>query len=149
MPKIRLTKIFEFEMAHALWNYDGKCKNIHGHTFKLEVTVIGEPINDPGSPKNGMVIDFGDLKKIIKQHIVDKHDHYLTINQNSPHNNLDYENAGFELINRKNYQPTSENLVIEFVDIIKKQLPKNIKLLSVKLWETANSYAEWNALDNE
>ncbi len=149
MPKIRLTKIFDFEMAHALWNYDGKCKNIHGHTFKLEVTVIGEPINDSNSPKNGMVIDFGDLKKIIKQHIIDTHDHHLTINENSPHNDLNYEKVGIELINRKPFQPTSENLIIEFVNIIKRHLPDNVKLFSVKLWETANSYAEWNALDNE
>ena len=147
MAKIRLTKIFDFEMAHALWNYDGKCKNIHGHTFKLEVTVIGEPINQPGHPKNGMVIDFGDLKRIVKENIIDKHDHYLTINKNSPHNDLEYEKAGFELINRKDYQPTSENMLLEFVEIIKKHLPQGVKLHSVKLWETANSFAEWNADD--
>ncbi len=149
MAKIRLSKIFDFEMAHALWNYDGKCKNIHGHTFKLEVTVIGEPINDPESPKNGMVIDFGDIKQIIKTNIIDKYDHHLVINANSPHNKLDYESVGFELVTRKNYQPTSENLLVEFVEVIKNNLPSNVKLLSVKLWETKSSYAEWNAYDNE
>ena len=62
MTKVRVTKQFNFEAAHALWNYDGKCKNIHGHTYKLFVTVIGKPINNNKDPKHGMVIDFGDLK---------------------------------------------------------------------------------------
>ena len=53
-------------MAHALWNYDGACKNIHGHSYKLFVTVIGEPDPDEESPKYGMVIDFTDLKEIKK-----------------------------------------------------------------------------------
>ncbi|MBP7509547.1 MAG: 6-carboxytetrahydropterin synthase, partial [Prolixibacteraceae bacterium] len=46
MAKIRVTKYYDFEMAHALWNYDGLCKNIHGHSYKLHITVIGEPIDD-------------------------------------------------------------------------------------------------------
>jgi 6-pyruvoyltetrahydropterin/6-carboxytetrahydropterin synthase len=54
MNKIRVSKEFHFEMAHALWNYDGPCKNIHGHSYKLIVTVIGTPLNDPNNPKNGM-----------------------------------------------------------------------------------------------
>jgi 6-pyruvoyltetrahydropterin/6-carboxytetrahydropterin synthase len=66
MTKIRVTKFYDFEMAHALWNYDGLCKNIHGHTYKLYVTVMGVPCNDSDDQKNGMVIDFGDLKRIVK-----------------------------------------------------------------------------------
>jgi len=72
MPKVRVTKEFRFEMAHALWNYDGKCANIHGHSYILQVTVIGEPISDENSPKYGMLIDFGDLKKIVNDAIVNK-----------------------------------------------------------------------------
>jgi len=149
MAKIRLTKIFRFEMAHALWNYDGKCRNIHGHSYRLEVTVIGEPMNNPGHPKDGMVMDFGDLKRIVNEYIIDRHDHFLTINANSPHNEVEYEKFGFELIQRKQYQPTSENMVLEFVEILKTHLPKHIKLYSLRLYETADSYAEWNADDNE
>ncbi len=149
MTKIRLTKEFQFEMAHALWNYDGKCKNIHGHTYILYVTVIGEPINDSVNPKNGMVMDFGDLKKIIKENILDTHDHYVAINKNSPHNDIKFENYNIEQIQRKNYQPTCENMVIEFAEIIKSKLPDNIKLHSVRLFETQTSSAEWNADDNE
>ena len=63
--KVQLTKQFDFEMAHALMNYDGHCKNIHGHSYKLYITVEGEPNPDEKSSKCGMVMDFGDLKKIV------------------------------------------------------------------------------------
>ncbi len=64
---IRVTKEFPFEMAHVLWNYDGPCKNVHGHSYRLFVTLSGYPSDDPLNPKNGMVIDFSDLKKIVKK----------------------------------------------------------------------------------
>ena len=64
---IRITKHFDFETGHALYGYDGKCKNVHGHSYKLWVTVIGKPISDVNNVKLGMVIDFGDLKKIVKE----------------------------------------------------------------------------------
>ena len=70
MNKIRITKHFDFETAHALYGYDGKCKNIHGHSYHLHVTVIGIPIDDDQDPKNGMVMDFGDLKVIVKNEII-------------------------------------------------------------------------------
>ena len=82
MTKIRITKEFVFDMAHALSNYDGKCKNIHGHTYKLFVTLIGIPCEDCSSPKNGMVLDFGDLKNIVKIPIVDVFDHALVVPAN-------------------------------------------------------------------
>lgn len=148
MPKIRITKEFQFEMAHALWNYDGKCKNVHGHTYILYVSVLGEPINDPKSPKNGMVMDFGDLKKIIKEEIFDKHDHFVAVNGNSPHANINFEEFNIEQVQRKNYQPTCENMVIEFVDVIKSRLPQNAELMMLRLYETQTSFAEWRAEDN-
>ena len=69
MNHIRVTKEFRFEAAHALKGYDGPCKNVHGHSYELSVTVIGIPIADRQSTKLGMVMDFGDLKKIIKKQI--------------------------------------------------------------------------------
>lgn len=149
MPKIKITKEFQFEMAHALWNYDGKCKNIHGHTYILYVTVIGEPINNPQNPKNGMVMDFGELKRIIKEKIFNTHDHYVCINNNSPHSKIDFEKYNIVNVQRKNFQPTCENMVIEFVNILKKYLPKKITLYSVKLYETQTSSAEWCITDNQ
>ena len=85
MSKIRITKQFTFETGHALYGYDGKCKNVHGHSYKLSVTVIGSPISDVNNVKYGMVIDFTDLKKIVKEEVVDQFDHATVFNQNTPH----------------------------------------------------------------
>lgn len=146
--KLRVTKKFEFEMAHALANYDGKCKNIHGHTYKLFVTVIGEPILNENDPKNGMVMDFGILKDIVKTNIIDVYDHSLLLNKNSNHRNISLNDFNIDKVYYKDYQPTCENILLEFVDILKKALPNSVNLYSVKLFETSSSYAEWNMIDN-
>jgi 6-pyruvoyltetrahydropterin/6-carboxytetrahydropterin synthase len=150
MSNIRITKQFSFETGHALYGYDGKCKNVHGHSYRLDVTVIGVPITDNTHVKHGMVIDFGDLKKIVKDEIVDVFDHATVFNKNTPHVELakELESRGHNVL-LVNYQPTSEMMVIDFADKIKKHLPKNIKLHSLKLQETATSFAEWYASDND
>lgn len=148
MSKIRITKQFSFETGHALYGYDGKCRNVHGHSYKLNVTVIGEPITDSDNVKFGMVIDFGDLKRIVKSEIVDKFDHATVFNKNTPHVELaqELESRGHDVI-LVNYQPTSENMVIDFAEKIKKHLPAHIQLHSLKLQETESSFAEWHAAD--
>ena len=133
-------------MAHALFGYDGLCKNIHGHSYRLWVTIIGKVLEEENHVKNGMVLDFSLLKKIVKPEIVDKYDHSLVLNANSPHANIDF--SAFEKVFLLPYQPTSENLVYDFVQVIKEKLPKNVSLHKVILSETANSYAEWCADDN-
>ncbi|MDX1363648.1 MULTISPECIES: 6-carboxytetrahydropterin synthase QueD [Arenibacter] len=149
MSKIRITKQFNFETGHALFGYDGKCRNVHGHSYKLSVTVIGTPITDTNHVKLGMVIDFGDLKKIVKEEIVDKYDHATVFNKNTPHVELAKEltDRGHNVI-LADYQPTSENMVIHFAEKIKRRLPENIKLFSLRLQETDSSFAEWYASDN-
>lgn len=149
MSNIRITKQFNFETGHALYGYDGKCRNVHGHSYKLSVTVIGQPITDTSHVKLGMVIDFSDLKKIVKEEIVDKFDHATVFNKNTPHVELAKEltDRGHNVI-LANYQPTSENMVIDFSKKIADRLPKNIKLHSLKLQETETSFAEWFAYDN-
>lgn len=150
MSKIRITKQFTFETGHALYGYDGKCKNVHGHSYKLSVTVIGSPISDKDNVKYGMVIDFGDLKKIVKQEIVDIFDHATVFNKNTPHIELadELKNRGHHVI-LVEYQPTSENMVIDFAEKIKNRLPSSIKLHSLKLQETETSFAEWYQSDNQ
>jgi 6-pyruvoyltetrahydropterin/6-carboxytetrahydropterin synthase len=149
MSYIRITKQFSFETGHALYGYDGKCKNVHGHSYKLSVTVIGKPITDSSNVKYGMVIDFTDLKKIIREEIVDVFDHATVFNKNTPHielaNELKQRDHHVILVE---YQPTSENMVIDFADKIQKRLPNNIKLHSLRLQETESSFAEWFASDN-
>ncbi|MBA4152739.1 6-carboxytetrahydropterin synthase [Flavobacterium sp.] len=149
MTKIRITKQFSFETGHALYGYDGKCKNVHGHSYKLSVTVSGTPILDASHVKFGMVIDFGDLKKIVKEEIVDQFDHATVFNQNTPHVELanELKNRGHHVI-LVDYQPTSENMVTDFAARIKNRLPHDVELHSLKLQETESSFAEWYASDN-
>jgi len=149
MANIRITKQFTFETGHALYGYDGKCKNVHGHSYKLSVTVIGTPITNPDHVKFGMVIDFSDLKKIVKQEIVDVFDHATVFNRNTPHVELarELENRGHHVI-LVDYQPTSENMVIDFAQKIKDRLPDSISLHSLRLQETETSFAEWFQSDN-
>lgn len=150
MSNIRITKQFSFETGHALYGYDGKCKNVHGHSYKLSVTVIGKPISDTSNVKYGMVIDFSDLKKIVREEIVDIFDHATVFNKNTPHVELANElsSRGHHVI-LVSYQPTSENMVIDFAEKIKNRLPTYIQLHSLKLQETETSFAEWFMSDNE
>jgi len=149
MSNIRITKLFSFETGHALYGYDGKCKNVHGHSYKLSVTVFGKPILDNTNVKFGMVIDFTDLKKIVKEEIVNIFDHATVFNKNTPHVELAIElkNRGHNVL-LVDYQPTSEMMVIDFAKKIKKRLPENIQLHSLKLQETESSYAAWYASEN-
>jgi 6-pyruvoyltetrahydropterin/6-carboxytetrahydropterin synthase len=149
MSNIRITKQFSFETGHALYGYDGKCRNVHGHSYRLSVTVIGVPIADPSNVKFGMVIDFGDLKKVVKEEIVNVFDHATVFNKNTPHVELAKElmDRGHNVL-LVDYQPTSEMMVIDFAEKIKVRLPNTVQLHSLKLQETATSYAEWFASDN-
>ncbi|EDM45244.1 conserved possible 6-pyruvoyl tetrahydrobiopterin synthase [unidentified eubacterium SCB49] len=150
MSKIRITKQFSFETGHALYGYDGKCRNVHGHSYKLSVTVIGTPIADSNHVKFGMVIDFTDLKKIVTEEIVDVFDHATVFNKNTPHVELAKELSDRgHCVLLVDYQPTSEMMVIDFAEKIKQRLPENISLFSLRLQETTTSFAEWFASDNE
>jgi len=149
MAKIRVTKEFTFEMAHALLGYDGSCKYVHGHSYGLSVTVIGNPIEDVSSPKLGMVIDFGDLKKIVKENVVDVFDHALVLNEKTPRDGFKVKEVLFDKMIFVPYQPTSELLVVDFAKRISEHLPENLLLYSLKLRETATSYAEWFASENK
>jgi 6-pyruvoyltetrahydropterin/6-carboxytetrahydropterin synthase len=149
MSTIRITKQFTFETGHALYGYDGKCKNIHGHSYKLSVTVTGQPITYASNPKFGMVIDFTDLKKVVKEEIVDLFDHATVFNKNTPHVDLakDLKALGHHVL-LVDYQPTSEMMVVDFSKKISVRLPENIHLFSLKLQETETCFAEWFASDN-
>lgn len=148
MRKVRVTKEFTFETAHALWNYDGACKNIHGHSYRLFVTILGEPLPDEGNPKFGMVIDFKDLKDIVNKNIVDTLDHALVVYSKAEGESLDAVKSMYQKVYSFDFQPTCENLVLYIAEILKEKLPNHLSLHVVKLYETATSYAEWFATDN-
>ena len=147
-PTIRITKEFKFEMAHALKGYDGPCRNIHGHSYELLVTISGHPITDESSPKLGMVMDFGDLKKIVRKTIVDVFDHALVLNSSMPNDLTEKLSENFEKVILLDYQPTSELMIADFANRIIKKLPSNVNLKYLLLRETITSYAEWYAEDN-
>lgn len=140
---VRVSKRFSFDMAHALYGYDGPCKNIHGHTYHLSVTLLGQPIQNSDDVKLGMVIDFSDLKRIVNDQILSTYDHALVINKEAPYSKNELLFKEFEKVILVDYQPTCENLLLHYVQLIQAALPTEYTLVSVRLEETPTSYAEW------
>ena len=145
---IRITKEFKFETAHSLPGYDGLCKNIHGHSYGLLVTVAGYPLKEQDHPKLGMVMDFGDLKKIVRKEIVEPFDHALVLRSDVSETLVAELKKNYEKIILLDYQPTSEMMLIDFSERLKAKMPENIDLKYLMLRETVTSYAEWFADEN-
>ena len=148
MPKIRVTKRFHFEMAHALYEYDGLCRNIHGHSYNLEITIIGEPKKEPQHPKDGMVIDFSELKEIVKSQIVSRFDHALMVNSLVSGQQKELLSKTTNRLIVVDFQPTSENVAAYIAEILQQHLPFGVNLYSIRLYETVTSFAEWFSEDN-
>lgn len=141
---LTITRIFSFEMAHALSNHQGLCKNLHGHSYKLHITLTGDIKHDDTAPDDGMLIDFGELKKIVNHYILNRFDHALVVYNKAPYaENL--KKLAFERIEILNFQPTCENLIIHFARLLVMHLPEHLRLHRLRLYETENSYAEWHA----
>lgn len=137
MMTLRLTKQFDFQMAHALSGYDGKCRNLHGHNYRLLVTISGRPIADTIDAKRGMVMDFGDLRQVVTRCVVEPFDHALVVPKGSAFAGI----TETKLITT-DFQPTCENLLIHFAGLLEGQLPEGVSLHSLRLYETEGSYAE-------
>lgn len=114
---ISVCKMFEFSAAHRLPQHDGLCKNLHGHTYKLEVEITGEI-----DAFIGMVADFGDMKEIVTNQIIAQFDHTL--------------------LNHKFENPTAEIMVERIAELLEISFEPCV-LIRVRLWETPTSYAEW------
>lgn len=144
---IRVTKRFTFKMAHALLNYDGNCQYIHGHSYKLYVTVLGLVNDNPSSPKDGMVCDFSILKNIVNAKIIEPFDHTLVLNEN------DASKKSLAQPNQRTLlfpvQPTCENLLLHYKNEILEVLPTELTLANIKLYETEGSFAEWELKDQD
>jgi len=149
MTIIRLTKEFSFEAAHALDGYDGPCRELHGHSYRLFVTVKGTPLATAGDPKEGMVMDFGVLKRIVNDEIIAQYDHALILQRSGETEALRKMLAQqFRNIVEVDYRPTCENMLADFADRIRTRLPQGVELHALRLHETATSFAEWFAEDN-
>ncbi|KGQ63199.1 6-carboxy-5,6,7,8-tetrahydropterin synthase [Gallibacterium anatis 7990] len=138
---LKVAKEFSFDMAHLLDGHDGKCQNLHGHTYKLQVIVSGETENS--GAKKGMVIDFSDLKKVVNDLIISPMDHAFIYDQSS-----ERETKIAQLLQQLNsktfalpVRSTAENLA----QFIFQRLKENVgfHLHSVRLWETPTSFAEY------
>ena len=123
---ITVTKVFMFEASHHLPHYDGDCHKLHGHSYKLEVTLGGRVEENTNNPKCGMIMDFKDLKSLVNRVAINKYDH-------------SYLNDFFP-------NPTAEVMVEKIASDIMVELPENTFLMSCKLWETTTSYAEYNPM---
>jgi 6-pyruvoyltetrahydropterin/6-carboxytetrahydropterin synthase len=128
-------------MAHALEGYDGPCKNIHGHSYELHVGIAGAQITDDYFPAPGFIIDFKLLKQLVKLTVIEKFDHKLALSKT-------YLDKFPAVIDEKNlevleFEPSVENLLIFIQQSLSGVLPKGVKLTSLKLFETRDSYAEW------
>lgn len=143
MSIIKITKQFSFEMAHALRNYDGLCRNIHGHSYKMDITLAGHPLHDESSPKNGMVMDFGDLKRLVNEEIISLLDHALVLNAKTDTQLVEALKQNYEKIVIVDFQPTTENLLNFIADKLKAKLSERVKLTRIRLRETDTSYADW------
>lgn len=143
MSIIKITKQFSFEMAHALRNYDGLCRNIHGHSYKMDITLAGHPLHDESSPKNGMVMDFGDLKRLVNEEIISLLDHALVLNAKTDAQLVEALKQNYEKIVIVDFQPTTENLLNFIADKLKAKLSEKVKLTRIRLRETDTSYADW------
>lgn len=149
MATIRLTKEFTFEAAHSLEGYDGACREIHGHSYRLFVTVKGEPSMDGYDPKQGMVMDFGLLKNIVNEQIISRLDHAFIMRRSEQGEELqDVLSPYYHNIVLVDYQPTCENMLADFAERLLESLPDEVELYSLRLHETATSFAEWYAEDN-
>lgn len=136
-------------MAHALEGYDGSCRQIHGHSYILYITIIGEPVKDTCDPKCGMVIDFKVLKDIINRLVIERYDHALVCNRNSKNLPLFKSmQLEFDKLTLVDYQPTCENMIAHMAEDIMNELPNGVELHHIKLHETATSFAEWYLSDN-
>lgn len=140
---VTVTKIFSFDVAHALDHYPGKCRHIHGHTYSLHVTVEGNLIDKPGDPYDGMIIDFTILKKWVNDQVVKEFDHALVIRKGGYYDTPAIFNGPDSRVILSSYQPTCENMLVEMSERLKNTCPAGIKIHSLRLYETPTSYAEW------
>lgn len=138
---MEVTKIFSFEMAHAIQGYQGACRHIHGHSYILHISVSHTQLPSGYLPDPGFIIDFKQLKQIVKSNVIDRFDHSLVVSQAYLK-----EHPGF-LIQENcevwEYEPTAENILLFILNLLGKEMPPDIKITSAKLYETKDSYVSW------
>lgn len=139
---LKVTKIFRFELAHAIHGYEGLCKNIHGHSYILHVTVGTKNNSDQYLPHTGFIIDFKDLKRIIREAVVSPFDHGLILSEAYLAHHP--EMRSMTNLHIWNMEPSVENILLYIKREIENKFPDQVELLKLKLYETSDSYAEFD-----
>ncbi|HQU87837.1 MAG TPA: 6-carboxytetrahydropterin synthase QueD [Denitromonas sp.] len=143
---MRITRRLEFDAGHRIPDHASQCKHLHGHRYVIEITLTGDIIRADGNPANGMVMDFGDIKRIAKTHLVDQWDHaFLAYRGDAPIVNFlaslpDHKTVLLDAV------PTAENLVVIAFRILdaqyKDSFGNHLRLERVRLYETPNCWAD-------
>jgi len=138
---LQVTKIFRFEMAHAIQGYNGACQHIHGHSYELHVSIKSSKKNDDFLDSPGFIFDFKELKQLVNKAIIHKLDHQLTLSEDylKHHHFMSH----FENLIIWKMEPTAENILLYIRNTLQKELPQNVLLHKLKIYETHDSYAEW------
>lgn len=142
---LQVTKIFRFETAHAINGYPGQCKNIHGHSYILHVTVAAKYLRDDYLPSSGFIIDFKELKNLVQTRVIKEFDHQLILSKEYIKNNVAAGNL--KNLSVWEMEPTAENILLYIKNVLHKELPEKVILNKLKLYETSDSYAEWDNKD--
>ncbi len=142
MNSVRVCKIFTFDAAHQLLGHTGKCANLHGHTYTLEVVLQGEPQGADHPVDEGFVLDFADVKRITKKWIVDPLDHAFLAMGNEPVVSI-LQTTGSKVA-VLGFRATAENLALYTCHQLRQA---GLPVYSVKLWETPTAWAEVYAQD--
>lgn len=139
---LSLTKVFHFETGHALNEYEGACKNIHGHSYELRVSVTTSNQSDDFLPAPGFIIDFKEIKKIVTQKIVDHLDHKLILSKAYLQKHPQFNELENLII--WDFEPSAENILLFIKNTLFNEFPEEIKLSKLLLYETKSSFVEWN-----
>ena len=141
---LTVTKTVRFDAAHILTNHQGMCRNLHGHTYRADVSVCRAPTPQSPEAPLDMVIDFKDLKKLIEETVLSRFDHAFMYNETSP-----AESEIAEVVAKHGmravalpWRSTAENLARYFFGELSARIPG---VSSVKVWETPDSCAEYKA----
>ena len=143
---ITITRKLEFDAGHRIPDHKSQCRNLHGHRYTIEITLVGEVIEEEGSSDNGMLMDFSDVKSLAHHHLVDVWDHaFLVYEKDTLVRNFlaglpDHKTVVINKI------PTVENLARTAFDILKPvysdRYGTGLKLHKLVLHETPNCWAE-------
>lgn len=139
---LEVTKEFRYESAHFLAGYDGPCRHIHGHSYRLLVTLGGAGVVDRvGDPKLGMLVDFTEVKKLVQDRVVSFFDHALVVPRGSWADcDLLKNNTVVRVVD---FQPTCENMLVWISERLSEGWPEGVHLRRLRLYETSTNYAEW------